>query len=423
MNLNKLFFQSQQNANSNKKQISMDTLYQLGLPGNRELKVENTLEDLRNTIPNIVIAKCTTYVEFEQNFFKKQRMLKKHKYVMASAVFQQLQFSPKINKKILKAANIKFKNIYHPYRGEDLTDKTLFVSRTGGIGDLLFIKPNLDFLKEEYPTCEIKFACGPQYQAMLKNWDCIDEVYDLPIDFAPFLDADYHAIFEGVIERCKEAEVTNAYKLFTKWLNLNLPNELLIPSQEPEEVEIEKCKDILKEWGIFGKKFFITQIRASSPIRTPSTSFWVNLFSKLVDRGYHIIISDSPYQEENIQTFIDSFPKPDFLHNFTKKSENLKYLIAMTSLSNLSISTDSALIHIAQSVNTPSFGIYGPFPGHVRLSTYKNVDWIDAKRQCTPCFIHSLSPCPESVNGISPCYDNININEVVERIERLIDSV
>ena len=421
MNLNKSFFQEQQQANKSKKKVSPDTLHNLGLSGNQELNIENTLDDLRKTIPNIVIAKSTIYVEFEQNFFQMQRMLKKHRYIMASGVYQQLQYSPQfINKKVLKPSSIKFKNIYRPYQGEDLSNKTLFVSRTGGIGDLLFIKPNLEFLKKQYPTCNIKFACGPQYQDMLKNWDCIDKVYDLPIEFIPFMNADYHAIFEGVIERCKEAETTNAYELFTRWLNLNLPPELLIPSQEPEEDIVEKCKEILKGWDILGEKFFITQIRASSPIRTPSTTFWTTLFDKLVDKGYHIIVSDSPFQEENIQKFIDSFSRPNYLHNFTKKSENLKYLIAMISLANLSISTDSALIHISQSVNTPAFGIYGPFPGNIRLSTYKNVDWVDAKRSCAPCFIHSLNPCPNSVNGISPCYNNINIDEVVERIERLI---
>ena len=143
MNLNKSFFQEQQQANKSKKKVSPDTLHNLGLSGNQKLSIENTLDDLRKTIPNIVIAECTTYVEFEQNFFEKQKMLKRNRYVMASGVYQQLQYSPQLNKKILKPSTIKFKNIYRPYQGEDLSDKTLFVSRTGGIGDLLFIKPNL----------------------------------------------------------------------------------------------------------------------------------------------------------------------------------------------------------------------------------------------------------------------------------------
>jgi len=54
------------------------------------------------------------------------------------------------------------------------------VFRTGGIGDLLFIQPNLIYLKEKYPTCTINFACGPQYQSMVETWDCVDNVVDLP---------------------------------------------------------------------------------------------------------------------------------------------------------------------------------------------------------------------------------------------------
>ena len=108
---------------------------------------------------------------------------------------------------ILKPARMQFKNIYRPYNGQDLTNKTILVTRQGGIGDLLFIQPNLIYLKEKYPSCTIKFACGPQYQSMIEEWDCIDEILDLPfpVDEMFTFNSDYQLVFEGVIERCKEA--------------------------------------------------------------------------------------------------------------------------------------------------------------------------------------------------------------------------
>ena len=422
-NLNQIFFREQQQAKTNKKPISPIVLQQLGLPVEQKFVVENTLEDLRKTTPKIVIGECTTYVEFEQNFFKTQSLKKKRKYVMSSGVYQQLQYSPNIKKKILKPAKIKFKNVYRPYQGESLEDKTLFVSRTGGIGDLCFIQPNLVHLKKIYPSCTIRFACGPQYQAMIENWDCIDEIYDLPTNYSVFASSDYHAIFEGVIERCKEAEETNAYELFTRWLNLNLDIKDLIPKQSAIPEIVDECREILKEWNLLDEPFFVTQIRASSPIRTPSYKFWVNVFDKLTSKGYKIIVADSPYQKDNIQSFIRETTRPEMMFNFTEKSKNLQYLIAMVSLAKMTISTDSALIHLAQSLDIPSFGLYGPFPGSIRLSTYHNVDWIDAKRDCAPCFIHSLSPCPQAISGSSPCYDNINLDEVIIKVERLLKNV
>jgi ADP-heptose:LPS heptosyltransferase len=425
-NLNQIFFRQQRRANVNNRPISPVVLHQLGLPIEDKFVVENTLEDLKKTVPRIVVGECVVNAEFQQNFFKFQNIIKKQKYVMSAGVYQQLQYNPvfKQNKqKVLKPANIKFKNIYKPYYGESLDNKTLFVSRTGGIGDLCFIQPNLLYLKETYPSSTIKFACGPQYQDMIRNWDCIDEVLDLPSPFSAFFSADYHAIFEGVIERCKEAETNNAYELFTRWLNLNLSTDRLVPKQNPIPEIVEECKEILKEWNLLDEPFLITQIRASSPIRTPSYKFWIKLFDKLTSKGHKIIIADSPFQESNIESFIKMVSKPEMLFNFTKKSSNLQYLIAMVSLSKMSISTDSALIHIAQSLDIPSFGFYGPFPGKIRLSTYHNVDWIDAKMECAPCFIHSSNPCKHSIDGSPPCYNNINLDEAVERIEGLLKNV
>jgi len=78
---------------------------------------------------------------------------------------------------------------------------------------------------------------------------------------------------------------------------------------------------------------------------------------------------------------------------------------------------DGVSQNLAKSLGIKNFGIYGPFPGSIRLSTYKYSDWIDCKKECSPCFQHSLSPCKNSRNGCSTCYDNLNVDEVIERIE------
>lgn len=405
----------------NFKPITKPQLHQLGIKDTTLIKV-STLEELRKTPPNIVIGDCIRYVRFVQNKFKNQELLKKTRYVMALGVYQQLHYIPENhNVRILKPATVKFRNLYKPYLGQVLTDKTLLVSRTGGIGDLLFIKPNLNFLKKRYPSCTINFCCGPQYQPMVATWDCIDNLLDLPFPVPYLFRADYHAIFEGVIERCKEAESSNAYNLFSRWLELDLPDELLIPKQEATPERVEECKEILKTWGLENKPFFITQIRASSPIRSPRPSFWVKIINALTNRGHNILITDSPYQSDNVDKFIQSLENQEKVFNFCKHSTSVDYTIAVTSLSQLSISTDSALIHIAQSLGVPGFGMYGPFPSFVRLKTYSNVDWVEGKCEDSPCFLHGRNPCPRNIGGYGPCYDTINVDEVVKKVEKLIN--
>jgi hypothetical protein len=64
----------------------------------------------------------------------------------------------------------------------------------------------------------------------------------------------------------------------------------------------------------------------------------------------------------------------------------------------------------------------GPFPGKIRFSTYKNNDFIDAEREgCSPCFQHGMQPCKHSINSYSQCYNNLNLDICIEKIERLIN--
>ena len=407
-----------ENQQKNSKQLPSSTLKKLGL-SNNPITIVDSLDKLRDSKFNIVICECVNSAPFTQNKFKKQILKKKQKYVMSINIYQQLWYDIHRNKKILKPVGSKFNNLYRPYIGQNLDNKTLLVSRTGGIGDLLFIQPNLIHLKEKYPTCTIKFACGPQYQDMVKYWDCIDVLLDLPHTFNHFLQADYHAYFEGVIERCNEAHTNNAYKLFSRWLGLDLPVEKLIPFQEPDDLKLAICNKFLIDHNIEKDRMILFQMRASSPIRTPRPEIWKNLMLKLIDKGYQIVITDNPLFSSNIELF-RSLVKSDQVYNFSTFSETLDYTIAMAELATCCVSTDSSLMHIAASLDVPAFGLYGPFPGEIRLSTYKEVDWINAEKECAPCFQHGPNPCKHSTNGHSHCYDNIDLDDCVTRIERLI---
>jgi len=402
----------------NNKPISKHDIKKLGL-SNVFNSIVNTLDELRNKKFNMVIVDCVNNAPFTQDKFKKQILKKKQKYIMSFNVYQQLWYDIYRKKKILKPAGPKFNNLYRPYIGQDLTNKTLLVSRTGGLGDLLFIQPNLIYLKEKYPTCTIKFACGPQYHDMIKYWNCVDKVLDLPHTFNHFLQADYHAYFEGVIERCLEAHTKNAYNLFSRWLGLYLPDDKLIPVQTPTPLKTAICKRFLKDHNIEKNKLLLFQIKASSPIRTPRPGIWKDLMLKLIDKGYQIVITDSPLSSPKIELF-RQLVGSNQVYNFATFSETIDYTIAMAALAKCCVSPDSSLIHISTSVGTPVFGLYGPFPGEIRLTTYDKVDWINAKKECAPCFQHGSNPCKHSTNGHSNCYDNIDINECVTKIEKLI---
>jgi len=390
------------------------------------VKPVETIEDLRENPPNIVVTESKRNFKFIQNFFKEQELKKRGKYVMGLGVFQQLQYAGNSKQKLLVPSNVKFRNIYRPYQGQPLEDgESVLVFRTGGIGDLLFIQPNLRYLKEKYSNCIVRFACGPQYQPMVKNWNCIDELLDLPFTLSKLTSSTYHILFEGVIERCIQAHFDNAYNLFSRWLGLDLPDELLVPKQEADPDLLEECKAQLAEWGVAEKEFVLMQLRASSPIRTPRHEFWLKIINELNKRGYKVLLTDNPRQAEQVDSFIEMCDNKDMVFNFCKHSKSIAYSIALTKLCKSTFATDSAMGHIAASLDVPCFGIFGPFPGHIRLKTYPKASWVDASRHCGPCFLHGHTPCPHATDGYSPCYDELietdeKLKIVIDKFEELV---
>jgi len=235
------------------------------------------------------------------------------------------------------------------------------------------------------------------------------------------IEADYHILFEGVIERCRQAHTENAYNLFSKWIGLDLPDELLVPKQKAKDKCVEEAKKVLDDWGVKEKDFIVMQLRASSPIRTPRHEFWIELMDRITDMGYNVVLTDNPKQNEAISKIRDLVKNKDKVFNFCEHSKSLDYSIALVQLAKLVVATDSAMNHIATSVDTKCFGIYGPFPGYIRLKTYPKADWIDSVRHCAPCFIHGHTPCQYAgKDGYSPCYDELDKDDIIKRIDGMM---
>lgn len=403
-------------------------LTELGIVHSDVTTMYDNIEELRKSTPGMVIGTSKVTFEFSIDRFAKHKFTKGTSKVMSIYLYDRLKQDPN-GDECLEPSKVKFKDIYRPYNGQDLTNKSILVWRTGGIGDLMFIQPNLYYLKKKYPSCHIIFSCAPNYFSLVDNWECIDELVHLPIDYNYFQKADYHVTFEGVIERCNEAKKVNAYKLFSRWMGLDIPDNELKPIQytKTENNDIVAAK--LKEMGITAGEFIGVQIRASSPIRTPSLLCWKNILTPLLEQGRTIVIVDRPDLKEQMDKFIEATIPPDLrknVYNISKLSSTIAIAVSIIAHSKMVITPDSSFVHLSAALGVPAFSLYGPFPGHIRVSLYDNVDYIEPKPSdvCSYggryCCLHGHTPCPFNDNGMSPCFNNIDFEQAHEKINRLL---
>jgi len=382
----------------------------------REVHV-HTLEEFRSKPPEMVIieAKRTQLLTFTDGY--KVKFKKGGKYFL-----DLLSFIDGYKTKIFKPTD-RFMKFFKFWKGEDLNNKKLLCwLYGGGIGDLIFVQPILRYIKEKYPKCILRLAHPARHNVFSKKWDFIDELYPTPMSETPFITSDYHLHFDGLIGKCKESETVNIYEILAKWANLDIPKEKLRPIQQLDETKMKNSIKFLSEKKI-DKNFLILQLRASTVLRTPRLEFWLEMLNELVNNNIPVMFVDVPKVAGDIDEVIKKCDRPELVYNFSPYSKTIGDAMAMINFSNLVVAVDTGLIHIATALGKPVYGIYGPFPGKIRLGTYDKCYWVDTPCECAPCVTHGYTPCKNAVDGYPICYDKINIKELVNNIKILWEGI
>jgi len=313
----------------------------------------------------------------------------------------------------LKPAVKTFIERYSPYNGQDLTGKTLFVWRSGGIGDLMFIRPILMAFKAKYKDVKIMFATREHYHSMVEQWDdCIDDLHAVPFDADKTLGAsDYHISYEGLIERCIDAERIDVHDLFAKHSRVEVTDYNC------------KMKCVCQNhfFDIIRNEYAVVQIGSSSPIRTPFHGTMVKVIDHLT-KSIDVIISGSPREQRTIDDLISCCERPERIINFAKYTGSIIDAVKLVTGSKLVVAPDSSHVHMAAAQGVPCVGIYGPFPARVRAKHYKNFIGVDpdASECCTHggkgCFTHSHMTCKWQTK----CWNNLSHEKVIDAIDKLI---
>jgi len=351
--------------------------------------------------------------------YRGHKLLKGNQYVMSGAVMNQLKniFPGGI------AESGDFKKHYRPINVNSLSKgKSLFLFRSGGIGDVMFMFPLIKYLKENFEAT-ITVSTTPTYMTLIENNPDVDKSVKLPFRVEEMDEADYHLTFEGVIEDIdKEAKTIHAVDLFLKEAHVDFTKVAAKDKVPRFNINKSLKKRIWERIKHLKNTVKIgIQLAASSPIRTFPLEKLVGVARKMLSKGYAVFLFGAKREEDisrQVFNILVSSSDRMMVVNVIDEPVELDGSIVFASFMDVIVAPDSSFIHIAGALDIPVVGLYGCFPSLLRMRYYKNAIGIDANVPCAPSFIHGHAPCYKG--DPPPCFSVISIDSVVNAVEHLL---
>lgn len=368
------------------------------------------------------IGICAKDFDFALGGHLIRKFEKGHSYMMSEVLMRDI---------VMHAGNSLFGSIrdfdgshYKKYKGENLDNKSIFIWRTGGMGDLCFITPYMKKIKELYPTCKIYFGCGTQYSDVMSKHPCVDVFHTLPLDIELLKTTDFHIMFEGIIEDTskRDAIEKNAYDLFGEYFGIELSDEEKIPYLNIEQENLDYFKKHEKDF-----------IKISNPIKVG-----IHLKTSSIIRDVHPdvlkkIVNELMFSHPNICIYLFGYYEDAEIGNqitvtkdaigrffpFYQITRGFRDSVAGISEMDLMIGGDSSGLHIGAAFKKPLIGLYGAFTPYIRMAYYQNASGFHSGIKCSPCFLHGNEPCDYSdFDGYSLC---MKIYSNPKEISRIVD--
>ena len=196
-------------------------------------------------------------------------------------------------------------------------------------------------------------------------------------------------------------DILSAYNLGTK----NIWPELVVPKEKLQKaIELFKAENI--EWE---RPVIAIQPFSLWPYKEWSVNKYVDLIQRISDEyEFSIIITGSSDEREKAQELIKKSER--HVYNFAGKT-TIGMLAAVLKICRLFVGGDSAGIHIAAAVGTPTVSIFGPMSSVAWAPRGTRHRVVQKQLSCVPCH---LKGCQGS--GYSRCLEELTVNEVFSAV-------
>ena len=307
--------------------------------------------------------------------------------------------------------------------------RTLVIVRHGGIGDLLFVSSIFKKIKILYPGLNIVLITQKRYHSIFKSLKYLDIVLDYSVKgLFKILSSDYALFLDNSIEGDFDSNRENVYDLFAKkYAEIDLDDSekhpIVYVDENSNSYLLEEIPTLSSDKIKVG-----VQIVSGSPVRTPRLEFWVKVILSLIKKNPQcVVVIICDFKNKHLGTELalqlSNFGVTNEIINFGDYSRKVDDLVSLITYLDFLVCPDSSVVHLAAALNVPSLSIYGPFPSRLRTKYYIKDNPINAMKSCAPCFTHGHKPCRNSVDGVSTCFDNIEMTNVESLIDHKLDSV
>jgi len=179
------------------------------------------------------------------------------------------------------------------------------------------------------------------------------------------------------------------------------------PEIKPSKKKTKEAKKLLQSIGIAGPKPIIAiQPFSLWPYKEWETHKYIELIQWLTTSlKMSVIITGSPDEHDRIKQITNSIDTPG-VYNLAGKTD-IGILPALFQQCILFIGIDSAGLHIAAAVGTPTVGIYGPAATMVWAPRGERHHMVTKDMPCVPC---NLKGCKGSEK--SQCLEELSVGEV-----------
>ena len=294
----------------------------------------------------------------------------------------------------------------------------ILVIRFSSLGDIILSFTLLRKLRRQFPETQIDFATKPEFADAVNLCGMTNEVlllksgvkdlrrviadrkYDIIVDIHNNLKSIYvssmnsHRIVRVKKDRFKKFLLVNGkINLFSEIIPvykkyLLAARELL----EDNDLNFETSELMFKEIGVPEKRYIVIAPSSKHFTKTYPVNKFISLIKSLIETKVVLVGSDSE-TDKNICSKIEN--ECSGVINYCGRLE-LKELVHAIMRSELVISNDSAIMHLAEAVNKKVVAIFGStvkeFGFYPQLQTTKVYEQNGLA--CRPCSHIGLSECP-----------------------------